>query len=233
LNEPAKPILYIVAMPIGNPKDITLRALEVLKEVDILICEERKIGFRYRSAYGLKQDWELLNEHNYQEQSPILLKKLIDEHKSAALVSDAGTPLFADPGAELVLLCRKENIPVIPIPGASSLMTALMGSGLDLKQFMYYGFLPANTEQRLQALKKIRTWQDWDIVFLETPYRLKQFLRDMMQVLGAKRKGIIAYRLTFPEEQFIRGELDKLSKVAETLPKGEFVFILQKGCRRC
>ncbi len=224
----AKPILYIVAMPIGNPKDITLRALEVLKDVDILICEERKIGFRYRSAYDLKQEWELLNEHNYMEQSPILLKKLMDEHKSAALVSDAGTPLFADPGSELVRLCRHANIPVIPIPGASSLMTALMGSGLDLKRFIYYGFLPANTEERIQALKKIRNWQDWDIIFLETPYRLKQLLRDMMQALGTKRKGIIAYRLTFPEEQFLEGELGKLSELAEKLPKGEFVFILQK-----
>jgi 16S rRNA (cytidine1402-2'-O)-methyltransferase len=224
-----KPILYIVAMPIGNPKDITLRALDVLKSVDVLICEERKIGFRYRSAYGLTQEWELLNEHNHEEQSPILIKRLKDEHKSAALVSDAGTPLFADPGSELVRLCRYENIPVVPVPGASSLMTALMGSGLDLKQFMYYGFLPANTEERLNALKKIRSWQDWDIVFLETPYRLKQFLRDMIQVLGAKRKGIIAYRLTFPEEQFIEGELDKLSKLSETLPKGEFVFILKKA----
>jgi 16S rRNA (cytidine1402-2'-O)-methyltransferase len=223
-----KPILYIVAMPIGNPQDITLRALEVLKDVDILICEERKIGFRYRSAYGLKQEWELLNEHNTQEQSPILLKKLIEEHKSAALVSDAGTPLFADPGSELVRLCRQQNVPIVPIPGASSLMTALMASGLDLKQFMYYGFLPANTEERIQALKKIRSWQDWDIVFLETPYRLKQFLRDMIQVIGAKRKGIIAYRLTFPEEQFIEGELSWLSNLANTLPKGEFVFILQK-----
>lgn len=223
------PILYIVAMPIGNPKDITLRALEVLKEADILICEERKIGFQYRSAYGLTQEWELLNEHNFKEQSPILLKKLMDEHKSAALVSDAGTPLFADPGSELVRLCHKANIPVIPVPGASSLMTALMGSGLDLKQFMYYGFLPANTEERIQALKKIKSWQDWDIIFLETPYRLKQFLRDMMQVLGAKRKGIIAYRLTFAEEQFLTGELSKLCELAATLPKGEFVFILRKA----
>lgn len=223
-----KPILYVVAMPIGNPKDITLRALEILKEADILICEERKIGFRYRSAYGLTQEWDLLNEHDQFEQSMAILQKMKAEKKSAALVSDAGTPLFADPGCHLVSLCRYEGIPVIPIPGASSIMAALMGSGLDLKRFLYYGFLPANSDERIKALKKIKNLTDLDIVFLETPYRLKAFLQDIRKVLGMGRSGIIAYRLTFPEEQFFEDTITKLINRTESLPKGEFVFILKK-----
>jgi len=228
MPESRKPILYVVAMPIGNPKDITMRALDVLKEADILICEERKIGFRYRSAYGLTQEWELLNEHDQMEQSLAILQKMKNEKKSAALVSDAGTPLFADPGSFLVSLCRNEGIPVVPVPGASSIMAALMASGLELKRFMYYGFLPANREERIQALKKVKIYSDWDIVFLETPYRLKAFLQDLGKVLGLNRKGILAYRLTFPEEQILEGSLESLIHKAESLPKGEFVFILKK-----
>jgi 16S rRNA (cytidine1402-2'-O)-methyltransferase len=228
MTEIAKPVLYVIAMPIGNARDITLRALDVLKEVDLLICEERKIGFRYQSAYDFKKEMELLNEHNSAEQSLHILQRLQTEKLSAALVSDAGTPLFADPGADLIALCHYENIPVIPIPGASYLMTALMGSGINLKRFMYYGFLPANADERIQAIRKLKMWLDWDILFLETPYRLKPFLRDLMQVLGPKREGIIAYRLTFPEEQFVIGNLATLVEKAEKLPKGEFVFILKR-----
>jgi 16S rRNA (cytidine1402-2'-O)-methyltransferase len=216
----------VVATPIGNPDDITLRALKILKEIDFLICEEYKNGSKLLKSLGISKPIELLNEHNEKEQTQNILQKLLLEQLSAALVSDAGTPLFADPGNELVRQCHENNISVVPIPGASSLLAALMGSGIKLNKFLYYGFLSANKDKRISALKKIPN--DIDVVFLEAPYRLKPFLRDMSKVLGNSRKGIIAYKITYPQERFFFGTLKELTIMTENLPKGEFVFILNK-----
>ncbi|MCF7793720.1 MAG: 16S rRNA (cytidine(1402)-2'-O)-methyltransferase [Candidatus Cloacimonetes bacterium] len=220
------PKLYVVATPIGNPDDITLRALKVLKEVDFVICEEYKPGSKLLRFYEIKKPLELLNEHNEKEQSKILLDRILIEGKSAALISDAGTPLFADPGNTLVWQCHQNGIPVIPIPGASSIMAALMGSGLPVEKFLYYGFLPANTEKRLAALKNVPT--HLNVIFLEAPYRLKPLLRDFRKILGNQRQAIIAYKLTQSEEKFYWGNLKELAIQTQTLPKGEFVFILKK-----
>ncbi len=222
----SKSRLYVVATPIGNPNDITLRALKVLKEVDFVICEERKVGSRFLKKYKIEKPFELLNEHNEKEQTQNIKSRLTENIESAALISDAGTPLFADPGNELVHQCHQNNIPVIPIPGVSSLMTALMGSGLKLDRFLYYGFLPANKDKRLSELKKLP--KNIDLIFLEAPYRLKQLLRDMIRVLGEKRQAVIAYKLTFPEEKFFWGNMKELSIMTDGLAKGEFVFILRK-----
>jgi|SRR5690554_198065 len=222
-----KPGLYVIATDIGNPADITLRALAVLQSVDFVICEERKVGAAFLKRYGFKKPLELLNEHNEKEQSNRLLARLMNEEVRAALISDCGTPLFADPGSKLVRLCHKKQIPVIPIPGASSLMAALMGAGRSEEGFLYYGFLPAGREERIKALKDLKNRTEIDIVFLEAPYRLKPLLRDLKMILGPEREGIIAYKLTQPEERMIFGKLRQLQEEAEILPKGEFVFILR------
>ena len=224
MSTQSKNRLYVVSTPMGNSEDITLRALRVLKEVDFVICEERKIGSRFLKSVGISKPLELLNEHNEDEQTQKLLLRLFEE--SAALISDAGTPLFADPGNQLVSRCHQNNIQVVPVPGASSLLAALAGSGIKLDKFLYYGFLPANKDERKNALRKLP--REYDIVFLEAPYRLTQLLRDMSKMLGENRQAIIAYKLTYPQEKFFWGTLKELSIMTEDLPKGEFVFILKK-----
>ncbi len=218
--------LYVVATHIGNPDDITLRALKILKEVDFVICEEFKVGSRLLKSYDIKKPLELLNEHNETEQTQVILNRLLMNGETAAMISDAGTPLFADPGNNLVWQCHQNGVKVVPIPGASSIMTALMASGLKLEQFLYYGFLPANKDERKRAIKRLPN--SYDLIFLETPYRLKQLLADMKKTLGANRQAIIAYKLTQPNEKIFWGNLQELILMTQELPKGEFVFILRK-----
>jgi 16S rRNA (cytidine1402-2'-O)-methyltransferase len=146
--------------------------------------------------------------------------------ETAAIISDAGTPLFADPGNNLVWYCHQNGLDVVPLPGASSIMAALMVSGLKLEQFLYYGFLPANKDERKRAIKRLPN--NYDLVFLETPYRLKQLLADMKKILGENRQAIIAYKLTQPTESIFWGNLQELTTMTHDLPKGEFVFILRK-----
>ncbi len=222
----SKSKLYVVATHIGNPDDITLRALKVLKSVDFVVCEEFKVGSRLLKGYEVKKPLELLNEHNEAEQTQVILNRLIMNGETAAIISDAGTPLFADPGNNLVWQCHQSGIDVIPLPGASSIMAALMVSGLKLEQFLYYGFLPANKDERKRAIKRLPN--NYDLIFLETPYRLKQLLADMKKILGPNRQAIIAYKLTQPNEKIFWGNLQELSIMIQELPKGEFVFILRK-----
>ncbi len=222
-----KPGLYVVATHIGNPDDITLRALKVLKEVDFVICEEYKMGSKLLRFYEIKKPLVNLNEHNEEEESLNIVQRLILNGESAALISDAGTPLFADPGNNLVHQCYENGVNVTPIPGASSIMAALMVSGLELKKFLYYGFLPANKNERQAALRRLP--DGYDIVLLEAPYRLKPFLLDMKKILGKNRQAILAYKLTQPTEKIFWGSLEELSIMTTDLPKGEFVFILKKN----
>lgn len=222
--------LYVVATPIGNKDDITLRALRVLKEVDFVICEERKMGSKLLRSYDIKKPMELLNEHNEHEQTSVVMERLLMNGESAALISDAGAPLFADPGNTLVSRCHQNGITVVPVPGASSLMGALMGSGIAIDKFLYYGFLPANKDERKLALRKIPNY--YDIVFLEAPYRLKQLLQAFKQNVGANREAILAYKLTMPQEKFFWGTIGELITMTEDLPKGEFVFILKRLAQR-
>lgn len=222
----SKSKLYVVATPIGNTEDITLRALRILQQVDFVICEERKMGSKLLKGYEIKKELELLNEHNEEEQTPLILERLLMQQQTAALISDAGAPLFADPGNSLVERCHQAGIQVVPLPGASSLMGALMGSGIAMDQFLYYGFLPANKDQRKLALKKIPN--HYDIIFLEAPYRLKQLLQAFRKNVGSQRQAIVAYKLTMPEEKFFWGTIDELITMTAGLPKGEFVFILKR-----
>jgi 16S rRNA (cytidine1402-2'-O)-methyltransferase len=222
----SKSKLFVVATPIGNPDDITLRALQVLKEADFVICEEFKVGSKLLKFYGTQKPLELLNEHNETDKTRELIQRLSMKDETAVLISDAGTPLFADPGSKLVNECHQNNIRVIPIPGASSLMTALMVSGLQTDKFLYYGFLSANKEQRRIELKKLPV--TFNIIFLEAPYRLKPLLTDMKKILGPNREAIICYKLTQPEEKIFWGNLKDLIIMTDGLPKGEFVIILKQ-----
>ncbi len=226
IQQEVKPGLYIIATDIGNPADISIRALALLSKVDLVICEERRVGDSVLKRYGISKPLELLNEHNETKQTKILIERLISGNLRAALITDNGTPLFADPGSKLVNNCHYYKIPVIPVPGASSLMAALMIAGREKQSFYFHGFLPANKEDRVMELKELKLKNDLDILFLETPYRLEPFLRDLLMVLGKERQGIIAYKLTHPDEQVLCGNLEDLIKMTTELPKGEFVFVL-------
>lgn len=222
----SKSCLYVVATHIGNWDDITLRALKVLKEVDFVVCEERKSGSRLLRHYDIKKDIMMLNEHSDREDENEIFEEIFLNGKSAALISDAGTPLFADPGNRLVHRCNDNGITVHPVPGPSSLMAMLMMSGLKLNSFQYCGFLPANREERGNALRRYQKLTNLDLVFLEAPYRLKQILRDMEIVLGGQRKIMLGYKLTQPEEKFLEGTIKEMRFMTSELPKGEFVVVL-------
>lgn len=217
--------MYLVATPIGNLEDITLRALNILKEVDFIICEEYKEARRLLSHFGIDKPLLSVNEHNEKETAnDILLKILAGE--SAALISDCGTPLFSDPGHLLVQLCISHNIKVVPVPGANSILPALTGSGLDFEKFYYYGWLSPKRDIRRQELLKLKSINEV-IVIMDTPYRLRSLLADMVKVFNPGVPAVVAFDLTMKGEKFYRGSLGEVQKLAEKENlKGEFVLIL-------
>lgn len=220
-----KPILYIVSTPIGNYDDITLRALKVLGEVDFIICEEIKEAKRLLSHYNIKKDLFTLNEHNEKDASLELFQK-IKEGKNAALISDCGTPLFSDPGHMLVELCIQSNINIIPIPGANSLLPALIGSGFKFDRFYYAGWISPKKDLRKKELQQLKSTKEL-IVLMETPYRLKLILNDIVKVFGEKTKIALAFDLTLPTEKFFRGYASDILKIIEKENlKGEFVIVI-------
>jgi 16S rRNA (cytidine1402-2'-O)-methyltransferase len=223
--------LYLVSTPIGNYEDITLRALKILKEVDFIICEEFKEARRLLSHYQIDKELIELNEHNENEEVNDLLLRLI-EGKSAALISDAGTPLFSDPGHLLVELCISQKIDVIPIPGANSLLPALIGSGFDFEKFYYYGWLSPKKDIRRKELLRLKGLREI-IVLLDTPYRLRGLLSDVVKILGRNIRTVLAFDLTMKSEKFYRGTADQILKIAEEKNlKGEFVLILDNKIHR-
>ncbi len=217
--------LYLVSTPIGNYEDITLRALNVLKSVDIIICEEFKEARRLLSHYQISKELFSLNEHNEKEVVDEIILKLV-EGKSAALISDCGTPLFSDPGHLLVEICISQNIQVVPIPGASSLLPALTGSGLDFEKFYHYGWLSPKTDIRKQQLFKLKNLNEV-VILMDTPYRLKSLLEDIVKILGKNIRTVLAFQLTMNDEKFYRGTAEEILKiVVENKLKGEFVLLL-------
>ncbi|HSL88868.1 MAG TPA: 16S rRNA (cytidine(1402)-2'-O)-methyltransferase [Ignavibacteriaceae bacterium] len=220
-----KPVLYIVSTPIGNYEDITLRALRVLKECDFVICEEYKEARRLLLHFKIEKELFSLNEHNENDEADELIIK-IKTSKSTALISDCGTPLFSDPGHLLVDLAIKNKIEVIPIPGASSILTALVGSGLDFEKFYYCGWLSPKKDIRRKQLLDLRKRKE-TIVLMDTPYRLRTLLQDVMKLLGEKTPVVLAYELTKEKEKFYRGTALNVFNIAERENlKGEFVLII-------
>lgn len=219
------PKLYIVSTPIGNYDDITLRALNVLKEVDFIICEEFKEARRFLSHYQIEKELFSLNEHNEEESSQEILTKL-KTGKSAALISDCGTPLFSDPGKVLVQGCISAKIQLIAVPGANSLMAALVGSGFSLDKFYYAGWLSPKSEIRIKELMRLKSIKELLIV-METPYRLKSILSDLEKVFHGSTQICIAFDLTLPTEKYFRGSLKSvLNLIGENKIKGEFVLLI-------
>jgi len=217
--------LYIVSTPIGNYNDITLRALEVLKSVNFIICEEFKDARRLLSQYKIEKELVTLNEHNENESVDEILPRLI-KGETAALISDCGTPLFSDPGHLLLDLCLSSKVQVIPVPGASSLLTAIMASGLHLEKFYYYGWLSPKKEERQKELSKLRYLKE-ALIFLDTPYRLKSLLMDVLKIFPKQTDVVLAFELTSSNEKFYRGSIEEVLKIAESKNlKGEFVLIL-------
>ncbi len=217
--------IYLVSTPIGNYDDITLRALKILQEADFIVCEEFKEARRLLSRYKIEKELIALNEHNEKEIVNDILLKILSG-SNAALISDCGTPLFSDPGHLLVDLSLSQKIDVIPVPGANSLLPALTGSGLDFERFFYYGWLSPKKDIRRQELFKLKH-MNYVIVLLDTPYRLRTLLTDIVKVLGKNIRVVLAFELTKREERFYRGTAEQILKTAEEKKlKGEFVLLV-------
>ncbi|MBV9771797.1 MAG: 16S rRNA (cytidine(1402)-2'-O)-methyltransferase [Bryobacterales bacterium] len=220
--------LYVVATPIGNLEDITLRALRVLQEVDQIACEDTRHTRRLLERHGVVKPLVSYHEHNESARAAELLREL-EAGKNIALVSDAGTPLIADPGYRLVAEARAQGITVSPIPGASALLSALSASGLPTDSFVFGGFLPAKKTQRRKTLEEVKSYPA-TLVFYEAPHRILEALDDIAEVLGPRRV-MLARELTKIHEEFLAGVAAELRETLAKRPslKGEITLMIGKG----
>ncbi len=224
MPKPVSPGLYLVATPIGNLRDMTLRALDVLQAADLILAEDTRTSAKLMQAYGLSTPLSAYHDHNAAKRVPTLLKKLQDG-AVLALISDAGTPLVSDPGHKLVHACIEAGVPVHPVPGASSVLAALVSAGLRSDQFMFVGFLPAKSAARKTALSNL-TQVPASLVFFETSPRLVASLSDMRSVLG-DRPAVIARELTKTYEEILRGSISELIElVSKERLRGEIVVVV-------
>lgn len=216
-------ILYLVATPIGNLEDISFRAIRILKEVDLIAAEDTRQTLKLLNYYEISKPLISYHRHNEDVKQEILIQKL-KEGKNIALVSDAGTPVISDPGEVIVKEALKENIKVIPIPGACALINALIASGLDTKEFSFYGFLSLNKKLRKEKLQEIKK-ENRTIILYEAPHKLMSTLKDLEKILE-NRKIVIARELTKIHEEFLRGTvLEILENYKE--PKGEHIILIE------
>ncbi|MDY6873471.1 MAG: 16S rRNA (cytidine(1402)-2'-O)-methyltransferase [Chloroflexota bacterium] len=217
--------LYIVATPIGNPKDITLRALDVLKSVDAVICEEYRQGSRLLHKLGVENELIPLNEHNEAQEARNIRGRLARGER-LAIISDAGTPVFADPGQRLLQLLNQSGIPISPLPGPSSLMAALSLCDFSIERFIFAGFPPRKTERRENFLAGYKS-ERVPLVLMDTPYRLTKLLEEVKSIFGKDQQILLACDLTLKKEAIFRGSVGQvLPKVAGQ--KREFILILDK-----
>jgi 16S rRNA (cytidine1402-2'-O)-methyltransferase len=218
--------LYLVATPIGNLNDMTFRAIETLKSVDIVVYEERKEGSRLLRHFGIEKPVESLNEHN-EAASTFIIFDHLQNGKNVAIVSDCGTPVFSDPGQLLVRKAVEAGIKIVPIPGASSLMPALTVSGFSIDQFVYYGWLSPKRPRRLVELQQLRR-ELRTIILMDTPYRLVPLMKDISEVFGSTRRVCVAFDLTMPDEEIFHGTAPQLAiKFEKEGRKGEFVIVIE------
>ena len=219
--------LYIIATPIGNLSDITLRAIETLKNVDLVLAEDTRHSKKLFDHYEIKSPLTAFHEHNENEKASGIISE-INSGKSIALISDAGTPLISDPGYQLVSEAKKIGINVIPIPGPNAAIAALSSSGIASSSFSFFGFLPAKQASRLKLLKTKRSL-DETIIFYESPKRILATIKDMMDVFGETRRVCLAKELTKSFETILNDNLIALIDYLESDPshqKGEFVLIV-------
>lgn len=221
----------MVSVPIGHPDDITLRAIETLRKVDFIVCEEAKIGRRLLKHHDIKKPLYDLNEHNENESSEEIIQLLL-RNQNGAYFSDAGTPLFADPGTYLVSQCHQMGIRVIPVPGPSSLTAAIAVAGVDTQQFYYAGFLPRVSAERRAAIRKLKQFE-CPVVIYDTPYRLRALLDDIKLELSAATDAVLLLSLTQPEERIIKGSIAEIiADVNANYTKREFVLIIEPPGKR-
>ncbi|MEO0084983.1 MAG: 16S rRNA (cytidine(1402)-2'-O)-methyltransferase, partial [candidate division WOR-3 bacterium] len=219
------PALYIVSTPIGNLSDITLRALSILKAVDLIACEDTRHTTILLNHYQIKNKLTSYFEYNKKEKTDQIIK-FIQTGKSVALVSDAGTPGISDPGYYLIRTAIENNIPVVPIPGPSALIAALIVSGLPSDRFAFEGFLPKRKGKKHKKLQNLKD-EERTMIFYDSPYRVKDSLKSMLEIFG-DRKIVLVRELTKKFETIIR---DKISEVISQLEnkklKGEIVLIVE------
>jgi 16S rRNA (cytidine1402-2'-O)-methyltransferase len=223
-SQTLKPGLYVVATPIGNLRDITLRALDVLEAADTVFAEDTRVAQKLLSAYGIKAKLERCDAHT-EEKAAEKVGRLVAERKLVAFVSDAGTPAISDPGALLVAACRAKNIPVFPIPGANAAAAALSASGFTEPRFLFVGFLASKSAARRQELQELRNMAA-TLVLYEAPQRLEGLLEDILSMCG-ERKIAVARELTKLHEEFLSDDVSEvLEKIAGREIKGEVVVLV-------
>ncbi|MBZ5687585.1 MAG: 16S rRNA (cytidine(1402)-2'-O)-methyltransferase [Acidobacteriia bacterium] len=223
------PALYLVATPIGNLDDITLRALRVLKEVDVIACEDTRQTQKLLNHYNIVTRMTSYHEHNEMTKSAELVKEM-QEGASVALVTDAGMPGISDPGYRLITLAIRHHLPVVPVPGASAFLAALVASGLPTDSFRFSGFLPAKRGERRTMLETVKS-SPRTLVFYEAPHRVVEALEDVVDVLGGTRHVVVAREVTKIHEEFLRGrasEVLQTLKARETV-KGEITLLIGKA----
>jgi len=220
--------LYVVATPIGNLEDITLRALRILKEVDLVACEDTRHTAKLFQHYGIPTPRESYHEHNEAEKTPRLLE-LLREGKNIALVSDAGTPLVSDPGYRLVSACRQMSVPVVPVPGASAAVAALSASGLPTDAWLFAGYPPARAAARRAWLERLAPLEA-TLVFYEAPHRLLTCLEDMLAALGPRR-ACLGREVTKVHEEWLQGTLAEILDTLARRPgvRGEATLVVDRG----
>ena len=217
--------LYIVATPIGNLEDITLRAIRVLKEVDLIAAEDTRHTLKLLNHLEISKPLISYHRHNEDVKTDILIHKL-QEGQNIALVSDAGTPGICDPGEEVIKACIECGISVIPIPGACAMINALIASGIDTKEFIFLGFLPLHKKLRKEKLVEIKS-ANKTVILYEAPHKLNTTLKDLKEILG-NRQVVLAREITKIHEEYIRGTIDEILTKSETL-KGEMILVIEKN----
>ncbi len=215
--------LYIVATPIGNLEDITLRALRILKEVDLIAAEDTRQTLKLLNHFEITKPLISYHRHNEEIKSDILIEKL-KNGENIALVSDAGTPGICDPGEEVIKKAIEQNIEVVPIPGACAMINALIASGISTNEFNFLGFLPLNKKLRKEKLEEIKK-SEKTIILYEAPHKMKSTLEDLKDILD-NRKVVLARELTKIHEEFIRKNIDELLNEIDNL-KGEMILIIE------
>jgi 16S rRNA (cytidine1402-2'-O)-methyltransferase len=223
------PGLYLVATPIGNLEDITLRAVRVLKEADQIACEDTRQTQKLLNHYGISSRTVSYHEHNELTRAPELVLDL-EGGARVALVTDAGMPGISDPGFRLISLAIRHHIPVVPIPGASAFLAALVASGLPADSFRFSGFLPAKVGQRRQILESVKASPRTQ-VFYEAPHRVKEAVEDVVEILGADRQLVIAREVTKIHEEFLRGRAGEVLEILKARGdiKGEITLLIGKA----
>ncbi len=217
--------LYIVATPIGNLEDITLRAIKTLEQVDIIAAEDTRHTLKLLNHLNINKPMISYHRHNEEIKTDELINRLL-EGKNIALVSDAGTPVISDPGEEIVKKCLENNIKVIPIPGACAAITALIASGIDAKEFTFLGFLPLNKKNRKEKLEQIKIGEN-TIILYEAPHKLIQTLEEL-STITENRRIVLAKEITKIHESFTTGTAEELKNKVQQ-PRGEYVIVIEKN----